>query len=116
MLDPRDRKLLLESLRPPDGFHFDQAIGTSYSLDLLALLAAPLAFTFFDWEDQEGRPTADPFALLESVRRHADRIHLFCQAGEIKLPPPTQRLVAYLEKSVIPVRVDLAPPHAREGS
>jgi len=67
-----------------------------------------LAFTYFDWEDAEGRPVADPLALLESVRRHTDRIHVFSQAGEIKLPPPTQRLVAYLERSVVPVRA----PHA----
>lgn len=103
MLTPRNRALLLETLRPPEGYRFDRAIGTSFSLDLLALLTTPLAFTFFDWEDVEGRPTSDPVALLESVRRHAGRIHLFCQAGEIKLPPPTQSLVAYLEKSVIPV-------------
>lgn len=105
MLDPwQDRQMLLESLRPPVGYRLDRAIGTSYSLDLLALLTAPLAFTFFDWEDEEGRPAADPLALLESVRRHADRIHLFCQAGEIKLPPAKQRLVAYLERSVIQTR------------
>lgn len=103
MLDPRDRQLLLESLRPPEGYRLDRAIGTSYSLDLIALLTAPLAFTFFNWEDNEGKPAADPLALLESIRRHADRIRIFCQAGEIKLPPPSQRLIAYLEKCVIPV-------------
>ncbi len=103
MLDPRERQVLLECLRPPDGYRLDRAVGTSYSLDLIALLTAPLAFTFFDWDDSEGRPSADPIALLESVRRHASRIHVFCQAGEIKLPPPTQRLVAYLERSVVPI-------------
>jgi hypothetical protein len=72
MLNPGDRTLLLESLRPPDGYVLDRAIGTSYSMDLLALLTAPLAFTFFDWEDREGRPTADPLALLEAVRRNAN--------------------------------------------
>jgi len=111
MLDPRERALLLESLRPPEGYRLDRAVGTSYSLDLLALLTAPLAFTFFDWEDQDGKPAADPVALLESVRRHADRIHLFCQTGEIKLPPPSQRLVAYLERSVVPVQA----PANRQG-
>lgn len=104
MLDPRNRQLLLESLRPPEGYKLDRAIGTSYSLDLLALLTAPLAFTFFNWEDDEGRPAGDPLALLESIRRHADRIRLFCQAGEIKLPPPSQRLVGYLEQCVVPAR------------
>ena len=78
MLAPRERRLLLDALRPPPGHRLDRAVGTSFSLDLLALLTAPLAFTFFDWEDDEGAPTADPLALLEAVRRHADRITLFC--------------------------------------
>ena len=104
MLDPRQRVLLLESLRPPLGYSLDRAVGTTYSLDLLALLTAPLAFTVFDWEDKEGRPTADPLALLEALRRSADRVVLFCQAGQIKVPPREQRLLAYLEQSVVEVR------------
>ena len=87
MLDPRDRSLLLDSLRPPVGYRLDEAIGTSYTVDLLALLTAPLAFKYFDWEDDDGQPSTDPLALLEAVRRHSERIHLFCQAGAIKLPP-----------------------------
>lgn len=118
MLDPRGRQLLLASLRPPVGYHFDCAIGTTYSLDLLALLTTPLAFTLFDWQGEDGRlaadprsPTADPLALLESLRRCADRIHLFCQAGQIKVPPAHQRLLAFLEQSVIEVQ----PPAALRG-
>ena len=104
MLRPGDRNLLLESLRPPAGYRLDRAIGTTFTLDLLSLLTTPLAFTFFDWEDQEGRPAADPLALLEAVRRHASRIHLFCQVGEIHVPPPDKPLLTYLEDSVIQVR------------
>ena len=104
MLNPGDRNLLLESLRPPAGYRFDRAIGTTFTLDLLSLLTTPLAFTFFDWEDREGLPSADPLALLEAVRRHAERIHLFCQVGEIHLPPPDKSLLTYLEDSVIQVR------------
>jgi hypothetical protein len=48
--------------------------------------------------------TADPLTLLQAVRSHAGRITLFCQAGEIKLPPADQRLTAYLEQSVAEVR------------
>ena len=104
MLNPRDRQLLLECLRPPSGYRLDRAVGTTYSLDLIALLTAPLAFTLFDWEDEQGRPTSDPVALLEAVRRHAGHIHLFCEAGQIKVPPPGQRLVAWLEQSIIQVQ------------
>lgn len=103
MLDPRDRSLLLECLRPPEGCRLDFAIATSFSLDLLALLTTPLAFTFFDWEDEAGSITADPLALLGALRRHAERITLFCQAGQIALPPAANRLTAYLESSVVEV-------------
>lgn len=109
MLRPESRSLVLENLRPPPGYRLDRAIGTTYTLDLISLLTAPLAFTFFDWEDRDGRPTADPIALLQAVREHAERIHLFCQAGEIHLPPVNQPLLAYLEGSVIPVRA----PHGK---
>ena len=103
MLQPSSRRLLLDGLRPSGGYRLDRAVGTSYTVDLLALLTAPLAFTFFDWEDEKGRPMADPLALLEAVRRHAQRIHLFCQAGRVKVPAPGQTLLAYLEDSVFEV-------------
>ena len=101
MLDPRDRGLLLEMLRPPSGYRLDFAVATTFSLDLLALLTAPLAFTFFDWEDDEGRPVADPLALLEAIRRNANRLALFCQAGRISVPKQRdQPLFSYLENCV----------------
>ena len=104
MLAPKDRTLLLESLRPPPGFHLDAAVSTTYSLDLMALLVAPLAFTFFDWEGDDGQPTKDPNALLEALRRHVDRIHVFCQAGQIAVPKTYRLLFGYLESSVHEVR------------
>ena len=104
MLAPKDRTLLLESLRPPPGFRLDAAVSTTYSLDLMALLVAPLAFTFFDWEGDDGQPTKDPNALLEALRRHVDRIHVFCQAGQISVPKTYRPLFGYLESSVHEVR------------
>ncbi len=100
MLNPQDRSLLLETLRPPAEYTFDHAIGCTFSLDLHALLTTPLAFTFFDWEDKSGNITSDPLALLESVRRHASKITIFCQAGQISVPRKQGRIFAYLEQSV----------------
>jgi hypothetical protein len=104
MLEPQSRRHLLEALRPPSGYALDCAIGTTFSLDLLTLLTVPLAFTLFDWEDEEGQPTADPLALLEAARRHASRISVFCQAGQIAIPKKNQPLFSYLEDSVFEVR------------
>ena len=46
MLEPNERQLLLDCLRPPDGYALDRAVGTTYSLDLYALLSVPVAFVF----------------------------------------------------------------------
>lgn len=104
MLGTRERTLLLESLRPPPGYRLRRAVGTSYTLDLIALLTAPLAFTFFDAHDEDGVPVTDPVALLEALRRHAENVTLFCQAGAIAVPKPEQTLLAYLEGSVVEVQ------------
>ncbi len=103
MLDPTDRRLLLEALRPPDGYELHSAIATTFSLDLIALLMVPLAFTRFDYEGEDGRPNPDPLALLEAVRRHSDRLTVFCQAGQIGVPRDMHRLYTYLEGSVVEV-------------
>jgi hypothetical protein len=111
MLEPQDRRLLLDALRPPEGYALDFAVGTTFSLDLLALLTAPLAFTFFDWQDAEGGPNPDPLALLEALRRYADRIAIFCQAGQILIPKQHRTLFGYLEGSLFQVT-----PPGGEGS
>jgi hypothetical protein len=103
MLEPHDRRLLFESLRPPAGYTLDSGIGTTFSLDLLALLAAPLAFSLFSWGNDEDPLRADPLALLEAIRRYSDKLTVFCQAGQIAIPRRHQQLFGYLEDSVIGV-------------
>lgn len=107
MLEPHSRCLLLESLRPPDEYRLDWAVGTTYTLDLMALLSAPVAFAFSDWQDCEGRPVADPLALLKAVRQYASRICLFCQGGKIHVPAAYQPLLASLEDSIVEARAPL---------
>ena len=104
MLGTRERTLFLDSLRPPTGYRLRRAVGTSFTLDLMALLTAPLAFTFFDAHDDDGTPLADPVLLLEALRRHAEKITLFCQAGAIGVPRPGEGLLAFLERSVVEVQ------------
>lgn len=102
MLEPRDRLLLFEALRPPEGFRFDQGIGTTYTLDLLALLTAPLAFTWFEQQgDEDQRAGVDSLEMLESLRRHADQLTIFCHAGRIALPKTFYPQLAFVEDSII---------------
>lgn len=106
MLEPNDRSQLYEALRPPEGFEIDCAIGTTFSLDLMAMLIAPVSFTSFDWA-LDGEITRDPLALLESVRRNARKIAVFCHAGRIAAPAKAHPLFAYLEDSIVEVRAEL---------
>jgi hypothetical protein len=105
MLEPQTRHLLFDSLRPPDGYDLDFAITTTYSLDLLALLVAPVGFTLFELSgapdtDLKG---SDALVLLRTLRRYADRMAIFCQSGRIAVPKRHTLLFGHLESSVVEV-------------
>jgi hypothetical protein len=105
MLEAQERRLLLDALRPPEGYDLDCAVGTTFTLDLLALLTAPLGFTLFEFS---GAPhgalnEGDTLVLLRAIRKYADRIALFCQAGRIAPPVRRHPLFATLESTVIEV-------------
>ena len=108
MLEPDGRSLLLDALRPPAGHELDAAAGTTFSLDLVSLLTAPVAFAMFDRQRADGSPITDPIAMLQALRAHSERITLFHGAGQITAPPIDQRLIVYLEQSVYAV----VPPNA----
>lgn len=95
MLAPDARAILLDQLRPPVGYRLDAAVATTFTLDLAAALVPPLAFAAFQL-----RGTPDPVAALEAVRSCADRVDVFCQAGQISVPTQASDLVAFLEPMV----------------
>jgi hypothetical protein len=103
MLAPADRRLLLDVLAPPDGYRLDHVIGTTYTLDLLALLRVPLAATTLPWAGSQGEPVNNPFALLTALRRNAGKVSLYCHAGATKVPARHVPLLAFLEDAVHPV-------------
>lgn len=111
MLAPNQRQLYLDALKPPPGYLLDRAVGTTYSLDLLTLLTVPLGFALLDWGNNANELLHDPLKLLESLRRYADRITVFCQAGRISLPVKRHPLFAHLEKAV----VEVFPPPLKKG-
>lgn len=103
MLEPDSRHLLTDALRPPDGYAVDVALATTYTLDLTSLLLAPLAMAAYD---QSSETDVNSLAMLESLRRYADRTTVFCQAGGIHVPAAYQRLAAFAEGCV----VEVSPP------
>ena len=110
MLDPQDRQILLEALRPPEGREVTFAIGTTYTLDLLALLTAPLGFTQFELAGQPGAELGqmDTVRLLSVLRRYAQKVGVFCEAGRIAVPKRHTLLFGHLEDCVVEVRAPKA--------
>jgi hypothetical protein len=76
------------------------AVGTTYSLNLTALLLAPLSFALFDRDQSEDINSLDPIRLLEAVRRYADHTTVFCQAGGIHVPAQYRSILTFVEDSV----------------
>ncbi len=99
MLRVNESALLLSALQPPQGMAIDAAIGTTFTLDLTALLTIPVAASF---DLMQG--DLEPADLLETVRRYADRTILFCQAGAISVPPRYRAAHTFLEETVVEVR------------
>lgn len=99
MLEPDSRVVLLDQLRPPPGYRLHAAVATTFTLDLATAVVPPLAFASFEMRD-----TPDPVAALEAVRSCTDRVDIFCQAGQLKVPRRPSDLMAYLEPMVHPVR------------
>jgi hypothetical protein len=102
MLEPDDRHELLAALQPPAGFSLDRAVGTTFSLDLQALLTAPIAFALLEVEKEDDGLGAT--VILEAIRRNASRIDVFCQAGQIAIPEQNRPLLAYVEEVVHEVK------------
>jgi len=101
MLEPHGRTLLFDILKPPEGHTLDMAIATTYTLDLLALLTAPVAFSLFDVDDHNDLLKQDSLTLLESLSRYADKLTVFCHASQIGLPKAQFPQLEFLEKCVV---------------
>src|SRR6266545_1863717 len=99
MLAPDGRAILLDALRPPPGYGLGRAVATTFTLDLTAALVVPLAFATSQLGDSR-----DPIAVMEAVRSCAERVDVFCQAGNIVVPRQASDLVAFVEPMVHQVR------------
>ena len=103
MLEPNSRCIYLEELRPPVGYRLERAIATTYSLDLLTLLMAPLSMALNECHNREDA-LKDPIAILEALRQTTNRLTVFCQQGRIAVPAKDALLYRYLEPVVVEVQ------------
>ena len=97
----KDRINYGEALMPPIGFRLERAVGTTYSLDLETLTAVSIALGLI--EDTDSELVTNPISMLSSLQKISDRIVVFCEAGQIKLPTKANALCLTLEKMVVPV-------------
>lgn len=103
MLNPNNDRLDYgQILAPPAGYNLDFAVGTTYSLNLDALVGASLALGLSEETDSE--LMNNPVCLLEALRSTGDNVALFCEGGQIHMPNRVTPLYILLEKMVFSVK------------
>ncbi|MFC7375595.1 phospholipase D family protein [Brachybacterium sp. GCM10030268] len=103
MLQPDETVLLTEALRPPAGYRVDVAVATTYSLNLTAILIAPMTFALHDVGDASTIPRQDPVELLDAAQKYLSRTTVFCQSAAIHVPSAYSRIFTFLEDSIVQV-------------
>lgn len=103
MLNPNNDRLYYgKILSPPVNYELDFAIGTTYTLDLDALVGASISLGLSD--DIDSDLMDNSIFLLEALRSTSDKVALFCQNGQIKLPTNTTPLYILIENMVFQVK------------
>ncbi|MBO7451618.1 MAG: phospholipase D family protein [Clostridiales bacterium] len=106
MFDPKsskDRVNYGEALLPPIGYSLERAVGTTYSLDLETLTAISIALGLV--EDTDSELMNNPIGMLNALQKVSEKIVIFCEAGQIKIPNKANALCLMLEKMVVPVKL-----------
>ncbi|MCY3540417.1 MAG: phospholipase D family protein [Gammaproteobacteria bacterium] len=103
MLAYDNRAVALELLRPPTGSKLDFAVVLSYTLNLEALLALPLAVVSHQ-EAGVDELLQDPIRLLQSLREVGDKIHVFVDETGVHVPQRRHPVFVALESCVHLVR------------
>lgn len=102
VLNPNARSLYTAALTAPPGTRFDEAIGTSFSMDPAFLLEAPVYLAF---KAASGQGETDPLVLMGAIRDYAKRITAYVQRGQVQVPSrrDASTLYGYLDKMAVDV-------------
>ncbi len=102
MLRPANDRLNYGNLlTPPPDYKTDFALGTTFGLDLEALVGIPMAL--FLSEDMNKGTATNEIVMLEGLRNSAERFAIMCEAGQIKAPHKLNVIFSLLENSVFEV-------------
>ncbi len=102
MINPsKERHSYSDLLKPPSGYKVEFAVGTTYSLDLEALIGVPIALCLS--EEMEDTFIQNPIAAIEGIRRASNSFMVFCEGGQIKVPENLNHIYSLMEDSVYEV-------------
>lgn len=90
-------------LIPPIGYELNMAVSTTYSLDLETLTAATIALGV--QENTDSTVVDTPVAMLRTLQKVADKVVIFCEAGQTKIPQKPSPLILMLDKMIVPVAI-----------
>ena len=104
MLHPKQNRIDYgDQLIPPAGYTLQRAIGTTYSLDLEALMVLPVAL--FYSQPLDGDPAELRYDMLDAITKAAEKITIYCQKAQIKVPHKYHALLAYWENGIEEVQM-----------
>jgi len=104
--ETKDRVSYGNLLLPPEGYTLNFAVGTTYSLDLEALTAVCISLGLS--EDTDSTLLQNPVSMLKALQKVSEKLLIFCEAGQIKMPGTPSALSLLLEKMIIPVALPKA--------
>ena len=104
--ETKDRVSYGNLLLPPEGYTLNFAVGTTYSLDLEALTAVCIALGLS--EDTDSTLLQNPVSMLNALQKVSEKVLIFCEAGQIKMPGTPSTLSLLLEKMIVPVALPKA--------
>ena len=84
------------------GYEVEFAVGLTYSLDLDALISVPMSFGLLG--ESEEIIHKSPAYLLAAIRKSSDKMAVFCNVGNIKVPKENRLVYPLLENCIFPVR------------
>lgn len=102
--DPvKDRQDYGSLLKPPMGYELEFAVGTTYSLDLSACIGISMVLGLGQNTDTE--LSDNPLCLMEALLKAGEKMAVFCQRGQMKVPYKPGALHAFLEKTVWEIKL-----------
>ncbi|MHC1773820.1 MAG: phospholipase D family protein [Lentimicrobium sp.] len=106
MLNPKNDSDLLDYgklLMPPYGYALQRAVGTTYSLELPALLEVPVALYYSKPLEADFDNDETPADILDSILKSLKTVTVFCQKGKINVPKKYNKLIGITDELVVEI-------------